>query len=702
MSIQYRQARVRTALFVGRQDYRNDFSLLLAQADTPRVVVVSGPGGIGKTSLLEIFRAMAERQGCPFSRLDARQLPANPVLIRQAVEQALSSTSPAPRDERPRRVLALDHVECWTALDGWLRSELLSTLPDNTIVIIAGRQRASAEWRADAGMFQILTEYVLEPLSAEESSRYLRRRGLPRHQEHVVSRFAHGYPLALAMAASQVLSSPNQPFRADHPDLINDLVSWLLQDVHDPLLRQALLACATVQRLNEPILKEMLGREDVHALFGWLAAQPFVEHQIDGLIIHDLVRELIVHDARVRDLKGHHTLIGRAVDHLLSGLEGAGPTTVLSAMAAGIYVLRHEPFVEKLFPFDDRRFYPDRARQSEWASLAEEVARLEGEQSRSWFEYWLEQQPHGLIVLRDHHGAARALALIVHLRGSDPSLDHEDPAVRALANGLRSAPPLHEDEKLVLVRFLMAHGTHQVRTPIYARLSAHINGFVLAPGISVYSSVAGADHEWSEISQFANMHLLPDSSYRLEGHEYCINGHDNRQESALAWVRNSVMRILGNDPTSRPESGDRTPNDKAAFDKALVKALRAFHDPYELAHSPLLKLNVLRHHSGKQQPDCDDLRRLLCELGRDHLVAPGARGRPGQVLTLAHFEPVGNQQLAADALHVSERTFRRYLRDAETALANVLWLMETGQCQPPVRAVPLGSDSTIRPATVRS
>lgn len=712
MNIQSQQSRTRAALFVGRRDHRREFTSLLERTGLPAVVFVSGPGGIGKTSLLEAFRDIAEQHGCVFIRLDARHLPANPVLIQQALQPILADSSAGAPDknaEARRRVLAIDHFEYWAALEGWLRGELLPALPTDTVLVIAGRQRPAAPWRADAGIFPMLAEFILEPLSARESSLYLRRRGLPRDLEQAVSQFARGYPLALAMAANQVLSSPTPSFDGDHPDLIHDLVSWFLRDVEDPLLRRTLLACATVQRLDEPLLQAMLGREDVDQPLAWLTAQPFVERQPGGLVIHDLVRDLIVQHARGRNLKGHHLLIGRALDHLLSGLEGAGLTTVLDAMAAGIHALRHEPFIEKLFPFDDGCFYPDRARRSEWGSLAKEVAKLEGKQSSQWFEYWLARPAHDLFVLRDHHGKPRGLALTLYLRGRDVTTEHPDPAIRALASGLACAPlsmPLADSEEAVLVRFLMAHGSHQVRTPIYARLSAHINGLMLAPGISVYSSVVGADHEWSEISQFANMHLLPDSEYRVGDQGYRINGHDNRQEPPLAWVRNSVMRILGNDPGSRadPPAPVTALADKAAFDTAVADALRAFHDPYRLARSPLLQSKALCHHSGKRQPDHEDLRTLLREVSRDHLAPANTRGQPWRVLTLAHFEPAGNRQLAADALHVSERTFRRYLRDAEAALSNLLWLMETGQCRPPasrLRATGPGSDSTSPAAPVR-
>lgn len=236
-------------------------------------------------------------------------------------------------------------------------------------------------------------------------------RGPPDDQHYLVDNFrrrlriiqagARGHPLALALAADRVLREPEKSFDAtSSPDLIHDLMAWLLQDVNEPRRLEALAACATVRSLNEPLLAAMLDRHDVREEFDWLADQHFVERQVTGLVIHDLVREIVVHDLRGRNLELHHTMIRRAAAHLLDALEGAGERAALSAVGDTIYTLRHEPYVKRLFPFRDARCFPDSAGADEIPALKAEVARLEGDESAAWFEYWPGRTGTNVLVMR--------------------------------------------------------------------------------------------------------------------------------------------------------------------------------------------------------------------------------------------------------------------------------------------------------------
>lgn len=225
--------RTREALFVGRGDYLSAFRRLLQRRDTPRVLYVSGPGGIGKTCLLEAFRRTAAELGCPFCYLDARRLAADPEVIRPVVMQAL-----APERERsgaPRsRVLAVDHVECWSSVVGWLRASLLPRLPESAVLVIARRARPGADWWADPGVHSLITEHALGPLDDTDAADYLTRRGLSAKQQPAVLDYAQGYPLALAMAASRVLCVPGHAFRPHYPELNGGEALWLDRGLSDP------------------------------------------------------------------------------------------------------------------------------------------------------------------------------------------------------------------------------------------------------------------------------------------------------------------------------------------------------------------------------------------------------------------------------------------------------------------------------------
>ena len=136
------------------------------------------------------------------------------------------------------------------------------------MLVLAGRNRPDAQWHADPGLSELLIDMELEPLEPEAVSEYFRRRNVPDKHRTAVRDFARGHPLALALAVDQVAREPDKPFdAAESPDLIRDLVEWLLGDVDEPRRLDALAACATVRVLNEPLLAAMLQRSEVREEF---------------------------------------------------------------------------------------------------------------------------------------------------------------------------------------------------------------------------------------------------------------------------------------------------------------------------------------------------------------------------------------------------------------------------------------------------
>ena len=115
--------------FVGRDGELELVRAALDASELPfSVLWFTGPGGIGKTSLLEAIAEQAEEAGVrTVVRLDGRELPPSPRAASAVAQEALGTPwfDEAVAPSEGRLVLLLDAYERLGALDDWVRTWLL-------------------------------------------------------------------------------------------------------------------------------------------------------------------------------------------------------------------------------------------------------------------------------------------------------------------------------------------------------------------------------------------------------------------------------------------------------------------------------------------------------------------------------------------------------------------------------------------------
>ena len=206
----------RAAAVVGRQAERAVL-LELAERDRPLVVAVHGIAGIGKSALLAAFAEDARAHGAAVVSLDCGGIEPTERGFLAALDRAIRALrAEPPGGTQPmvtvaeaaaalsglgdRVVLVLDTYEQLRLLDTWLRQELVPGLRDNTRLALAGREPPVAAWISDFG--NLLATVPLANLTAADAGVLLRREGLSGADAARVTRFTHGHPLALRLAAS--------------------------------------------------------------------------------------------------------------------------------------------------------------------------------------------------------------------------------------------------------------------------------------------------------------------------------------------------------------------------------------------------------------------------------------------------------------------------------------------------------------------
>lgn len=657
----------RETLFVGRAAELARFDALLAAHEGARLVAITGIGGIGKSSLLAAFRRRAEAAGVSWVHVDGRSLAPSPAGFEAAVG---SPAAGAPC------VLAIDSFEHLLPLEGWLREQYVPRLPTGTILILAGRWAPGAAWRADPGIAGMLVECALDALASADVTAYLERRGLPRTRRDAVARFARGHPLALALAADRVERDPGAaPFSSEAaPDLVHALAQWLLADVADESWRRTLEAAALVQRVTQPLLAAMLGTGDAREPFAWLAGQHFVELHAEGVVMHDLVRETIAAEVRWRDREHYKTLVHRACEHYLAGVEHGQPERLQAAIGSIFYTLRQEPHMRRHFQLDPGQHYLDSVQAGELPGLAAIVETFEGPEAAQRFQAWAEAAPARVAVVRDRAARPAGVALTLELDAEDLDAAHEspDPGVAAFAAHLSRRAPLRVDGRAMLMRFGLARDTFQAHGPVWSQIATYGNGLCLTPGLSVFAIAVDAELDWTGTAENADSPVLPETAFVSGGRRMMLMIHDMRSGPPLVWARNCIDRILGEAP---PAGTDSPPPllRRDGFGAAVLEALQQFHDDDTLRASPLRDACLV-----ERRPAAPDTLRGLLERASREALDDGTARSPHRVLAAAYFDPAAPKRIAAaEALCMSERTFRRRLRRAEQALVEHLWQLES-------------------------
>lgn len=294
---------------MGRRRELELFDQLFVDDPAANVVLLHGPAGIGKSTLLREVVRRGQRCGWRPHWIEGRDLMPLP----DALEDALTG---ARQEEQP--LVAFDSYERMRALGGYLRRSVLPSLPERAIVVVAGRGLPEASWSA-GGWETVVRMLELGGLSREESRELLRSAGV---EDGGLMRdaveWSGGSPLALALAAEpgarwRPASEGGGP--AD-PGVVRALVRRLAGSELEGA-QLAVLGVAAIARLTTvDLLRKVLPETDAERGYQWLASRTFTEPLGDGITLHDLVGKALRADLRGRDPNSQQELRRRIADYL--------------------------------------------------------------------------------------------------------------------------------------------------------------------------------------------------------------------------------------------------------------------------------------------------------------------------------------------------------------------------------------------------
>lgn len=674
--------------FIGRDAELGLFARALTATDPPFFVLfVHGPGGVGKTSLLQCFARLTQEAGMAAVTLDARNVEPTTAAFLGGLSLALGlgpaqSPAEALAQRSGRTVLLIDTYELLAPLDDWLRDVFLPQLPDQIFTVLASRHAPAPAWRADPGWQPLLYTLPLRNLSAQEGHAYLTQRRVPDGDLQAVLDFTHSYPLALSLVADLYDQRPGFHFKPlESPDVVKLLLEQFLQRAPGPAHRAALEACALVRVTTESLLAELLAVLDAHDLFEWLRGLSFIETRPGGLFPHDVAREVLVADLRWRNPNWYAELHRRARAYFTRRLPETQGAEQQLTLFDFVYLHRDNPAVRPFFEWQTSgRTAPDRLRGDDADALAAMVAHHEGAGSAELARAWLARQPENVVVFRDGAGRAAGFMTLLALERMSPEERAGDPATALAWEFLARTAPLRAGESATYFRFWLAADTHQAVSPTQSLIFINMVRHYFTPGLA-YTFYACRDPEfWRPVFAYADLARLPALDFVVGDHAFGVYGHDWRVLPPPAWLELLGQREIALAPeTVKPPPAERPlALSQEAFTAAVERALRDYTRPDVLHDNLLVRSQVVTTRAVLDGSSAITALRTLLREAAEQMREAGKENKYYRAVYHTYIQPAATQEQAAELLDVPFSSYRRHLKLGVLRITQILWQAEVG------------------------
>lgn len=659
--------------FVGRRAELDAVAASLEGRSAVRVHLVHGPGGIGKSTLLDACVRAASARGLSTVYVDAREIEPTAAGLLAALAERTAGTDGSEPD-----LLLVDGYELLTHVDAWVRDHLVAARPGSSVTVLAGRQVPSLEWRLDAGWRELTQVHELRALDAVESEALLVRKGVAQQDRPALARAGRGHPLALAMLA-EVCSVAGRPVAqlADVPAVVAALCARVVDDVPDEAHRAGLATCAHATRMTEELLNLTVGAR-ASEVWDWLESRPYVRRGVVGLFLHEVVREAFEAEFAQRAPQAYAALHATIHHHFMERLFDPGEPSP-DRMAAEILLLhRAGPLGEQAAALRDAgKLSVARAVPSDLPAIVELVRKYEGDESAELARRYAAAQPRGIYRV-DGDDGVEAFSMQVYLPVGG-GLEKDDPVARAILAAVEEDGALRPGERINVNRFAGPTGPGaREPAPLLVNGVACILEWVSEP--AAWSFIVTRDDEhYGPYFEYLGMRRMVEVP--VGGGRHVAYGWDRRRFPPPLFFELMCRReLIGESGPPPAELVRPAPLSYEAFTRAVRAALVDLGQPDRLARSPLVSSALVDPTAPPPTLAAALATTLVTAITGLDQEPGGAEHR--RVLERTYLHGTGTQEAAAELLGLPFSTYRRHLAKAHERLVEVLWAVEVGQVAP--------------------
>lgn len=663
-----RLASARLQYFVGRREELALFRRALAgEPGAPMVIVLHGPGGMGKSALLQRFAAEARDAGRPVVGVDARTVDFSPAAFEEATAEVFAQDN---------AVLLVDDFERYRDMEEWIRDRFLPRLPAGALVVVAGRLAPDPLWKADLAWSEVLQVVPLKELGPADSAALLTSQGADPSLHAALLGFAAGHPLALRLAAEAAThdnTSTDEVFWAPLRAVVDRLLTHMVGKPPSSAHRRALEVCGHVVDTTEELLRVVLPDEDATELFAWLRQLSFMKSGPFGVCPYDVVRDALDSDFRWRDPERYKAMHRTLRRHFVERVRNAPEKEALRAAREFNHIVSRAQWLREFQGGrDEAAVHEQPMRPEDAPALIDLTLRVEGEHNSRVVAHWLKRQPEAFHVHR-RCDTGQLLGFIAWLRIDD--LDDEtrtvDPVTAEAWELVSSMTPPRQGEHLGVARFMVHEENCHRPSRSWDLVRMRIVFELLRAKHCAWSCVVSAEPKfWAPLMTYLGMFQPPHRAVRAD-RGYGLFCHDWRAVRVDEWAEGIDARLLSGAPAlaAKEPKSRLTSLSREESDAAVREALRSWLDPGGLADNPLLRSRLVEELS-----EGDPVTALRDLIGKavQRLNSHARTRQLHEVLTMT-YHSTSTQDAVARRLNMAFSTYRRHLARALDEVRETVW-----------------------------
>lgn len=519
----------------------------------PSVAHVHGQPGIGKSALLQAFAAEARQRGVAVVMLDCREVEPTPVGFAGTVARKAGIPEGDAEEIATRlgslgsgTVLALDSYEAFRLLDTWMRLNFVPALPEQVRVIFCGRHHPPAGWRF-GGWEKLALDLPLAPLGLRESVAVLADCDLDPAKKREIAAAVHGHPLALRLVASMLSDHEGLELpEATLQRVMIELTGLYLAEIREEDTRRLVEGASVVRRVTVPVLAAMFPDLDAERAYRRLEQLDFTETVLDGLRLHDGVREAIAQTLEARDPELALSYRREAWRALKEQVGKAGRSTLWRCTADMLYLIENPVIREAFFPSGASQVAVETARRRDRPSIESIAQTHEGPDATASLMRWFDAYPDSFVVVRGFEGGCEGFCCRVDPAWVERSLLRDDPLTATWLSHLEENPIPQGGRVLFIRRWLdRTMGEQPGDTQAACWLDLKRTYMEMRPELQrVYLTVVDLV-PYAAAARQLGIRVIEDQALELDGHTYHTAMLDFGSGSVDGWLAGLAAAELG-------------------------------------------------------------------------------------------------------------------------------------------------------------